>query len=44
MCGSVDLEVLYQRLENTYKVMTDLKRGREIDLDLLTTIPTTKNK
>ena len=33
---SIDINYIYQRLEAIHKVMQDLNRGREIDLELLT--------
>lgn len=35
---SIDVGQVYQRLENVYTVMQDLARGRDIDLELLTSV------
>jgi hypothetical protein len=31
----IDVRAIYRRLENVYKVMNDLAKGRHIDLDML---------
>ncbi len=40
----IDIEQVYQRLENVYSVMQDLAEGRDIDLELLTSIQRAKHK
>jgi hypothetical protein len=35
---------VHAKIENIYKVMVDLKRGRDFDLELLTVTPTSTDK
>jgi len=35
---SIDVGQVYQRLENVYSIMQDLAHGRDIDLELLTSV------